>query len=95
MLLGGCALFGGGERSAAVQPEDMRVSSPGGRSATTVAFRPAYGTGGPVALVPCGKGAKLTDECSGGNNRHQLNGDGPQDSDGSVLTEVSLAPASE
>ena len=94
LLLGGCALFGGGHQRASelkAAPAPLAAS----RAAAPEVFRPAYATGRPVALVPCRQGVKLTEDCSGANNRHQL-GDGNAEGAGEpALTAVSVIPVQE
>lgn len=92
LLLGGCAIFGGGAPvTADVSARTETLSNAPARAA----FHPAYGIGRPVALVPCGRGAKLTDDCAGGNTRHQLGGEGAAEGEEEALSEASLVPAAE
>lgn len=94
LLLGGCALFGGGhQRAAALKSEPAPLAA--SQSAASGAFRPAYATGRPVALVPCRQGVKLTEDCSGSNNRHQLGDDPAEDAGEPALTAVSVIPVRE
>ena len=94
-LLGGCALFGGGGRvSENAAPEAAPLSRAPERTASQ-AFRPAYGIGRPVALVPCGKGATLNDDCVGANTRHQLGGAGGTEGEEPSLSEISVIPVKE
>jgi hypothetical protein len=97
LLLGGCALFsgGGGSNVADSRSEDAPAAASPARTATAESFRPAYGIGRPVALVPCGRGAKLSDDCAGGNTRHQLGGEGGAEGEAEALSEVSLVPVAE
>lgn len=93
LLLGGCALFGDNQSSAELKAEPAPRAA--ARTAPTEVFRPAYATGRPVALVPCRQGVKLTEDCSGGNNRHQLGGDSAQGAEETALTAVSVIPVRE
>lgn len=96
LLLGGCALFGGGGSTVAdARPEAAPIAASPARTARADAFRPAYGIGRPVALVPCRSGAKISDDCVGGNTRHQLGGEGAAGGEDPALPEVSLIPVAE
>ena len=92
-LLAGCALFSGGERSSAVAERALaNVAPPTARSASAETFRPAFGIGRPVALVPCRRSVALSDDCRSLNDRHQAGGDMPADDEASALTEASTRP---
>lgn len=96
LLLGGCALFGGGGSSVAdARPGSAPAAAPAARTARAEAFRPAYGIGRPVALVPCGKGATLNDDCALANTRHQLGGAGGIEGEEPSLAEASVIPVRE
>lgn len=102
LLLGGCALFDGGERpatvAAAVSPARTTASTAPSTTAPTRAkepFRPAFGIGRPVALVPCANGPALSDDCRNVNERHQRRGDMPAEEESAIFTEASGVPASE
>jgi hypothetical protein len=65
-LLGGCALVGGEDRTATARPLEASAPAP-----TPVAFKPAFGVGGPTALAPCRGAAPLAAACRSANGRHQ------------------------
>jgi hypothetical protein len=92
LLMSGCALFGGGDESlAAANPVPDRNA---GAAPVRAAFRPAYATGAPTALVPCRETqATINGDCAAGEPRHQLRAEGDSDEARPSLTDVSLAPA--
>lgn len=95
VLLGGCALFGDGSTVADSSSEAALIAVSPARTATATAFRPAYGIGRPVALVPCRSGAKISDDCVAGETRHQLGGEGGTEGEAAALAEASLIPVAE
>ncbi|OFX04413.1 MAG: hypothetical protein A3E78_03185 [Alphaproteobacteria bacterium RIFCSPHIGHO2_12_FULL_63_12] len=95
LLLGGCAMFNDGNTAAIDAPEASRVAVSPARTARTEPFRPAYGIGRPVALIPCGRGATINDDCVGANTRHQLGDAGGMEGEESSLAEISLIPVKE
>lgn len=96
LLLGGCALFGGGESTTAgARSEAAPSAASPERTARAEAFRPAYGIGRPVALIPCSKGATINDDCVGANTRHQIGGERAAQGDEPALSEISVIPVKE
>jgi hypothetical protein len=96
LLLGGCAILDGGAQSTAdAAPAAAPLSRAPSRTAAREIFRPAYGIGRPVALVPCGKGATINDDCVGANTRHQFGGERSVDEDEPALAEAALIPVAE
>ncbi|MFZ5619098.1 MAG: hypothetical protein ACOZAA_17435 [Pseudomonadota bacterium] len=98
MLLGGCALFDGGDRpataAASVSPARVSTIATSARQ-TREPFRPAFGAGQPVALVPCTDGVALSAGCRNLNDRHQRRGDMPEGEEAATFTEASALPISE
>ncbi len=92
----GCAMFDGGERSAMSGPASAPVAeqteAQPTRTAARGAFKPAFGIGSPVALVPCRNKVTLGGDCRSLNDRHQVAGDIPADADRGPLAEASIAP---
>jgi len=91
LLASGCAIFSGGEESAAYAPVSP-VTSPSAaarRAPAAEPFTAAYGVGRPVALIPCSRGAVLTDDCRATNDRHQVSGGRTVEGEATVLTEAS------
>lgn len=95
LLLGGCAMFSGENTAALDAPNAAPAAISPARTARTEPFRPAYGIGRPVALVPCGAGATINDDCVGANTRHQLGDAGGTEGEESSLAEISLIPVKE
>lgn len=95
----GCAIFSGSERTAI----DARAAAPltaaseprAARGAERAAFRPAFGVGRPVALVPCRNKVTLGDDCRSLNDRHQVAGELAEDLDARPLDEASLRASDE
>lgn len=97
-LLGGCALFDSGDRpvtvSASASPTRVSTIATPTRQAREP-FRPAFGIGQPVALVPCAESVALSAECRNLNDRHQRRGDMPEGEEAATFTEASALPISE
>lgn len=86
LLSSGCALFQGDAASeAALLPQP--AASP---ASTRTAFRPAYATGRPIALVRCRQGSTLNDDCVAGETRHQVGDEDTAPDSGSAVIDVSL-----
>jgi len=94
ILMSGCAAFGGGGKSAPLAADAAPLAQAPARTAAET-FRPAYGIGRPVALVPCARGATLNDDCVGGETRHQLGGGRVSVGDEPSLSESILKPVAE
>ena len=93
-LISGCALFDGGERTAAVEARPAAAGL-AARPATREAFQPAYATGRPIGLVPCRSGLVLTDDCRSPNDRHQNSGERSPDGAEADLAAGSVIPVAE
>lgn len=94
ITLNGCAVLGGASETLAYEAAPAPTAAPQ-RLERREAFVPAYGLGRPVALVPCRRGAKITEDCSGANPRHQLGGESSSDEPEASMTEVALVPVSD
>jgi hypothetical protein len=97
LALSGCALFSGGNRAAsaenAVSPAPLAAAP--SRPAAREPFRPAFGVGTPVALIPCKGGVEISGDCRNRNDRHQVRGDLGDDVGQPVFTEAATVPASD
>lgn len=91
LLTSGCALFSGNEKSAAYAPVSPVTSSTAAarRAPAAEPFTAAYGVGRPVALIPCSRGAALTDDCRATNDRHQVGGERVVEGEETTFTEAS------
>ncbi len=87
LALSGCALFGDNSREAFAGPSAAAATVE--RGAPAQPFRAAYGIGRPVALVPCGKGARIGDDCSAGVQRHQIASESDTASEGVTVVDAS------
>lgn len=98
VMLGGCALLDDGASTQIAGEAPTRAQAPPVATRTAAApFKAAYGIGRPVALVPCGKGARagINSDCVAGNTRHQLGGGQALEGEEPALTEVTIVPVSE
>ena len=84
LLSGGCALFQGEAASEAALIRQPATSP----APTRTAFRPAFGVGQPVALIPCTGGVAISGDCRNRNDRHQARGDLAEDAEQPVFTEA-------
>ncbi len=91
LLTGGCAVFSGSEKTAAYTATSPTPSPAAAarRAPAAEPFTAAYGVGRPVALIPCSRGAVLTDDCRATNDRHQVSGGRTVEGEATVLTEAS------
>jgi hypothetical protein len=91
LLTSGCAVFSGSEKSAAYTATSPAVSPAAAarRAPGAETFTAAYGVGRPVALIPCSRGAVLTDDCRAANDRHQVSGGRAVDGEETIFTEAS------
>lgn len=98
LVLSGCALFGGGDNSASadrtVASTPLAAAPAPARPVAREPFRPAFGVGMPVALVPCKGGVEISGDCRSRNERHQARGDIAEDAEQPVFTEAATVPVS-
>lgn len=88
LALSGCTLFES-QQTAALRAPSAPVAGLSS-SSTREAFRPAYGPGQPVALIPCRSGEAMGGECSRGLPAHRYGGDAMDDEASGPLVEVSV-----
>lgn len=97
LALSGCALFSGGDRAStaesAVAPAPLAAAP--SRPAARETFRPAFGVGQPVALIPCRGGVAISGDCRNRNDRHQARGDVAADAEQPVFTEAATVPVAD
>jgi hypothetical protein len=96
LLTSSCAIFSGGDKSAAYQPAapDRTPAAVMRRAPAAEPFEAAYGVGRPVALVPCAEGAGIADDCRAANDRHQISGEREVSAEDDILTETPAVAAS-
>ena len=95
LALSGCAIFGGGEKSARFEAASARSGKAALSAAPSEGFRPAFTAGHPTALVPCRAGAVSPDGCSATMIRHPAADQRAPEGAETDLAAPLIAPASD